>query len=212
MAPFWWWGGPSQQLMMLVPNDGRLEIEAVIGNKDVGFVETGQPAEVKIEAFTFTRYGLLHGVVREVSTDAVPEPRAEANASGTGTRSPGDEPTEVARSSLLVYASHIALEQTSMDINGRHMPLVPGTAVTAEIKTGERRVLDYLLSPLRQYAHDGLRERRRFAGLGFAKASLLAVAAVLYRAYFPPDHPGAISCPTFALSAAPSSRCPTKPD
>lgn len=150
---------PAQQLMMLVPLDGPLEIEAVIGNKDVGFVEAGQPTEVKVEAFTFTRYGLLHGLVREVSTDAVPEPRAEANGAGTGTRSPGDEPTEVARSSQLVYVSHITLEQTSMVINGRQMPLVPGMAVTAEIKTGDRRVLDYLLSPLRQHAHDGLRER-----------------------------------------------------
>ena len=62
---------PAQQLMVLVPADSHLEIEASVSNRDIGFVYAGQPAEIKIETFSFTRYGLLHGEVLSVSADAI---------------------------------------------------------------------------------------------------------------------------------------------
>ena len=63
---------PAEQLMVIVPDDTKLEIEATVLNKDVGFVHAGQPVEIKIEAFTFTRYGLLHGTVADLSRDTAP--------------------------------------------------------------------------------------------------------------------------------------------
>ena len=151
---------PAQQLMMVVPSGSALEVEAVISNKDVGFVTPGQLVEIKVETFTFTRYGLLQGVVREVSTDSVPDPHSSAQSAAThGTVSPADDMSQIDRPNQLVYIARISLDQTSMDIDGHQVSLSPGMAVTAEIKTGRRRVFDYLLSPLRQYAHDGLRER-----------------------------------------------------
>ena len=57
------------------------------------------------------------------------------------------------------YVAHIALDRTSLLVDGHAEPIAPGMAVTAEIKTGRRRVIDYLLAPLREYVHDGLRER-----------------------------------------------------
>ncbi|MFG1477011.1 HlyD family efflux transporter periplasmic adaptor subunit, partial [Xanthobacter agilis] len=93
---------PAQQLMVIVPRDGRLEIEAELMNRDVGFVHAGQEAEVKVEAFTYTRYGLLHGVVESVSRDAVtggPAPRpGEAAADETARQA--RQPTYVARLSV----------------------------------------------------------------------------------------------------------------
>src|SRR5512142_819738 len=62
---------PAQQLMVVVPADSRLEIEAMVPNKDIGFVRAGQPAEIKVDTFNFTRYGLLHGEVTDVSPDAI---------------------------------------------------------------------------------------------------------------------------------------------
>ena len=76
---------PAQTLMVIVPNGSKLEIEAILANRDAGFVHSGQPAEVKVEAFSYTRYGLLHGVVRSVSRDALrterdaPDPDRDPN-------------------------------------------------------------------------------------------------------------------------------------
>src|SRR5262249_26245695 len=62
---------PAQSLLMVVPSDSRLEIEAMVSNRDIGFVQPGQDAEIKIDTFNFTRYGLLHGRVLSVSQDAI---------------------------------------------------------------------------------------------------------------------------------------------
>ena len=62
---------PAQQLLVVVPLDTHLEIEAMVSNRDIGFVHEDQPAEVKIDTFSFTRYGLLHGQVISVSQDAI---------------------------------------------------------------------------------------------------------------------------------------------
>ena len=59
----------------------------------------------------------------------------------------------------LVYAARIGLERTQMQIEGKLVDLTPGMAVTAEIKTGSRRVIEYLLSPLLRYKQESLRER-----------------------------------------------------
>src|SRR5262249_34807763 len=79
---------PAQTLMVIVPRDSRLEIEAAVENKDIGFVAEGNPVEIKIETFNFTKYGLLHGTVLQLSRDAVvpergvqpPDPRQPATA------------------------------------------------------------------------------------------------------------------------------------
>jgi membrane fusion protein, hemolysin D len=62
---------PAQALMLIVPAETRLEIEAMISNRDIGFVEVGQDAAIKVDTFNFTRYGLMHGKVLTVSHDAI---------------------------------------------------------------------------------------------------------------------------------------------
>lgn len=57
--------------MSIVPAESHLEVEAMISNRDIGFVSAGQQAEVKIDTFNFTRYGLLQGKVINVSQDAI---------------------------------------------------------------------------------------------------------------------------------------------
>jgi hemolysin D len=61
----------AQMLMVVVPTDSRLEIEAMLSNRDIGFVQVGQNAEIKVDTFNFTKYGLLHGNVLSVSQDAI---------------------------------------------------------------------------------------------------------------------------------------------
>jgi hemolysin D len=151
---------PAQQLMVLVPADSRLEIEAMVSNKDIGFVQAGEPAEIKVDTFNFTKYGLLHGKVLNVSEDAIV--RDKANASGPGTSAGADTSPSAAGAGGgqdLTYSARVSLDRAAMDVDGRTVALAPGMAVTVEIKTGERRVIEYLLSPLLRYKQEALRER-----------------------------------------------------
>jgi hemolysin D len=148
---------PAQPLLVVVPSDSRLEIEALVSNSDIGFVRAGQEAEIKVDTFNFTRYGLLHGTVLSVSQDAVvrdrPQDRLGERALGVANE------TSEPKGQELNYSARISLDRTQMQIDDRMVNLSPGMAVTVEIKTGSRNILSYLLSPLRRYRHETLRER-----------------------------------------------------
>ena len=136
---------PAEALMVIVPSGGQVEIEASLSNKDIGFVTPGDPVEIKVDAFPFTRYGLVHGTVTDVSGDAVP---AEQGGSGI-----------VAGGQALVFRTRIAMAATTIQVNGQAVALSPGMTVTAEIRTGSRRMIEYLLAPLLRYRQESLRER-----------------------------------------------------
>ena len=143
---------PGQTLMLIVPRDGRLEVEAAVENKDIGFVAEGNPVEIKIETFNFTKYGLLQGVVTQLSRDAM---MPERSGSSADPRQPAAPPA----AQEPIYTARISLDREAMDIDGRIIALGPGMAVTAEIETGRRRVIEYLLSPVLKYSHESIRER-----------------------------------------------------
>jgi hemolysin D len=149
---------PAQQLMAIVPAGDGIEIEAMVPNKDIGFVHEGDPAEVKIDTFNFTKYGLLHGKVISVSQDAMVRDKAPAQVSAdkqSGQSSHTSEPP----GQELVYAARIRLDGTKIQVEDRMVELAPGMATTVEIKTGSRRVIEFLLSPILRYRHESLRER-----------------------------------------------------
>ncbi len=103
---------PAQTLLEVVPRDSHLEIEAAVNNQDVGFIHAGQQAEIKVETFSFTKYGLLHGRVLSVSADAVTRDRTgptPPDPSGAGDLKPQD----------LVYSARISLDRTTMDVDGK---------------------------------------------------------------------------------------------
>ncbi|HET7875520.1 MAG TPA: HlyD family type I secretion periplasmic adaptor subunit [Methylomirabilota bacterium] len=127
---------PAQPLMVIVPRDHPLEVEAWVENKDVGFVSPGQLVEVKIDTFPFTRYGTIPGRITVVSRDAVQQEKG-----------------------ALVYAARATLDRASIQVDGRAVPLLAGMAVSAEIKTGERRLIEFFLSPVLRSARESLRER-----------------------------------------------------
>ena len=127
---------PAQVLMLLVPNDQPMEIDARLENKDIGFVSAGQIVEVKVETFPYSRYGTLRGRVLHLSRDAINDDKVG-----------------------LTYLAKIQLEKSSIEVNGREVPLQAGMAVTAEINTGRRRVIEYLMSPLLEHVHESMRER-----------------------------------------------------
>jgi hemolysin D len=148
---------PAQSLLVVVPSESRLEIEAMVSNHDIGFVHAGQAVEIKVDTFNFTRYGLLHGQVLTVSQDAVIRDQQpdRSNDRRLGTQNDSSEP----KGQELNYSARISLDRTRMQIDDRMVNLSPGMAVTVEIKTGSRTILSYLLSPLLRYRQETLRER-----------------------------------------------------
>jgi hemolysin D len=147
---------PAQSLLVIVPSDTRLEIEAMISNRDIGFVEAGQGAAIKIDTFNFTRYGLLEGRVLSISQDAIIRDRPPER----GDRAPGSQhDSSEPNGQELSYSARISLDRTRMQVDDRLVSLSPGMAVTVEIRTGSRTILSYLLSPLQRYRHEIMRER-----------------------------------------------------
>jgi hemolysin D len=148
---------PAQALLVIVPSDSRLEIEAMVSNRDIGFVHAGQQTEIKIDTFNFTRYGLLHGEVLNVSQDAIirDQPQDRTGDRRLGAQNDSSEP----KGQELNYSARISLDRTKMQVHDRMVDLSPGMAVTVEIKTGSRTILSYLLSPLLRYQQEVLHER-----------------------------------------------------
>jgi hemolysin D len=148
---------PAQSLMVIVPSDSRLEIEAMVSNRDIGFVHIGDEVEIKVDTFDFTRYGLLHGKVLSISSDSIVRdvPTDKPADKSAGNASSSSEP----KGQELSYAARISLDRMQMQVEDKMVNLSPGMAVTAEIKTGSRRIISYLLSPLMKYREESLRER-----------------------------------------------------
>jgi hemolysin D len=148
---------PAQPLAVVVPADSRLEIEAMVSNHDIGFVHAGQEAEIKVDTFSFTRYGLLRGTVLDVSPDAITSDKSQDNK--TNDKSDPNGATSEPKGQQLSYAARVSLDRTQMQVDEVLVNLGPGMAVTVEIKTGSRRIISYVLSPLIRYRQEVLRER-----------------------------------------------------
>ncbi|WP_277588251.1 HlyD family type I secretion periplasmic adaptor subunit [Pseudomonas chlororaphis] len=126
----------AQPLMVIVPKDQPVEVEAMLENKDIGFVRPGQEVEIKVETFTFTKYGVVDGTVISISNDAIEDEKRG-----------------------LLYSTRIRLKENSIRVGDKHIFLSPGMAVRAEVKTDRHKVIDYFLSPLKRYADESFKER-----------------------------------------------------
>lgn len=127
---------PAQELMKVVPEEGGVEVEALFLNKDIGFIQPGQSAEIKVDTFNFTKYGVIDAELSDLSNDAIQDEKLG-----------------------LVYRAHLAPVWSDLNVNGKGIKLTPGMTVTAEVKTGQRRVIEFFLSPLLRYKQESLGER-----------------------------------------------------
>lgn len=108
---------PAEQLMMLIPKDDTLEVEAWVLNKDIGFVNEGQRAEIKVDAFPFTKYRTIDGDLLTLSNDAV-------QLEDIG----------------YVFSARVSMGKSTIDVGNKLVNLSPGMSVSIEIKTGQRRM------------------------------------------------------------------------
>ena len=127
---------PAEALLVVVPKNQLLEVEARVLNKDIGFVRAGQAVTVKVESFPFTRYGVIPGAVTSISNDAIADEKLG-----------------------LYYSARVRLGSSKMNIDGKDVLLSPGMAVTAEVTTGTRRLIDFVLSPVTAHVNESARER-----------------------------------------------------
>lgn len=144
----------AQSLMKIVPSAVAVEFEAMIENKDIGFVHEGQQVALKVDAFDYTKYGTLAARITQVSKDA--QDGSEALAGASEARATGDRPRTPGP---MMYAVKVVSPQTQMMVEGVNRPLGLGMSGTIEVKTGSRRVIEYLLSPLVQHVKESLGER-----------------------------------------------------
>ncbi|MEM6603806.1 MAG: HlyD family type I secretion periplasmic adaptor subunit [Pseudomonadota bacterium] len=127
---------PAQPVLVIVPEDAPLEAEVTYLNKDIGFIETGQDVHIKIASFPYTKYGMIDGTVSVVSGDAIEDEKLG-----------------------FVYKGRVKIHQSTIRVGKKDVPLVPGMQVTAEIKTDERRLIEYFLSPIMVHTDQAFRER-----------------------------------------------------
>ena len=127
-------------------------------NRDIGFVNVGQDAAVKIESFPYTRYGAIHAHVVPIARDAIPEPDAAA-IEGDPARPPTRPASPAQRTQNLVFPVVLKPDAASIAVDGVDQPLTSGMAVTVELKTGARRMLEYLFAPVVEVASKAMRER-----------------------------------------------------
>lgn len=120
-----------------VASGSTLTAKVEIANQDKGFVRPGQPVRVKMEAFPFTRHGTLDATVAVLGADAQID----------------------SRTGQATFPAYLALASNSLKVEGRPVAVTPGMNLMAEIKTGRRRVIDYLLSPVQAALDESLRER-----------------------------------------------------
>ena len=127
---------PGTPLMVIVPSSGPVEVDAMLDNMDVGFVHEGQEVTVKIDTFNYNKYGVVKGVVTSLSKDAIEDEQHQYK-----------------------YAARVHLDTNKINVGDRWVSLTPGMTVRAEIKTDQRRVISYFLSPLHRYLSESIRER-----------------------------------------------------
>jgi membrane fusion protein, hemolysin D len=140
---------PGTVLMTVVPVDDAMVAEVWVSNLDAGSVGAGQPVKVKLTAYPFQRYGMIEGVVEQVSPDASELPAAQ-NENKRDAAQPGTP---------LGYRALVALKTPYLERDGVRHSLSSGMQVTAEINLGSRTVLEYLLSPVRKTLQEAGRER-----------------------------------------------------
>jgi hemolysin D len=127
---------PAQTLMMVVPEDVPIVAEVWIANKDIGFVQAGQSVEIKVETYNFQKFGTVSAVVTQISPDATED-----------------------KEKGLVYRAELAIIKNNINLDGNTVYLSPGMAVSAEIKTQRKRIIEFFLEPFRKYRSEAFRER-----------------------------------------------------
>ncbi|MCW6511423.1 HlyD family type I secretion periplasmic adaptor subunit [Lichenifustis flavocetrariae] len=151
----------GQPLMVIVPSTKALEVMALVQNQDIGFIKVGQEVVLKVDAFPFSHYGTLKGTVKRISNEAVDSQEATASSDASTLARPINNSALSGNQKVqnLVYPVTVEMDKTIINADGKNVPLLPGMMVTAEIQTGDRRVIQYALAPIWEASSQAAHER-----------------------------------------------------
>lgn len=127
---------PAEKLAFIVPENSPLLIKAVLLSKDAGFIAENMAASIKIDTFSFQKYGTIDGKVTQVSKDSIEDEHLG-----------------------LVYEVYVAPEKNTLIVDGVETPISAGMSVTAEVKVGKRRIIEFFTYPLIKYLDEGVSVR-----------------------------------------------------
>jgi hemolysin D len=127
---------PAEKLITIIPKNAPLLIKATVQNQDIGFIAKAMEAEVKIDTYDFQKYGLIHGNVKHIADDAIEDEKLGP-----------------------VYEIAITPINTTLKGEGKTLPIHAGMSVTAELKVGKRRVIEFFIYPMIKYLDEGLSVR-----------------------------------------------------
>ena len=127
---------PAEKLITIVPKDVPLQIKATVENKDIGFIKEGMRVAIKIDTFNFQRFGLIDGNVTKIGANAIEDKKLG-----------------------MIYEVFIKPQKTSLMVEGEERYLIPGMSATAELKVGQRRIIELFVYPLIKYFNEGVSVR-----------------------------------------------------
>jgi len=127
---------PAEVLVQVIPKNTVLKVKAKILNRDIGFVHVNQPVRVKLDSFNFIKYGAINGRISRIAKAAILDEELGP-----------------------VYEALIQLDRDFIDVEKHPVKLIPGMTVTADIFTGERHLIEYVLTPVMRYQDEVMRER-----------------------------------------------------
>jgi hemolysin D len=127
---------PAQELVAVIPKNAPMQLKAIVENKDIGFIKRGMEAAIKIDTYDYQKYGLLKGEVQKISPNAIEDKKLG-----------------------LIYEVYIEPKKNYLEVDGEKRYLIPGMSATAELKVGERRIIEFFIYPLIKYYKEGVSVR-----------------------------------------------------
>jgi len=127
---------PGEELLSILPDDDKLLLDVKVLNRDIGFIQEGMSAKVKVNTFPFQEFGTIDGTVTHISPNAT-----------------------VDENLGLVFRAHIELTETTIPVRGQAVELVPGMAATGDIVTRQKSVLTFLTEPITRRFSDAFSVR-----------------------------------------------------
>ena len=137
----------AQPIVGIVPEGTPLEVNAIVMNKDVGYVKEGQRCVIKVDTFDFQKYGTIEGKVEGVNPYSMEEKENKERNKEAENES-GGYPIRVKMLAEILKTK-----------NGDTYKIKPGMSVTAEVNVGKRRVIEFFLFPIIRYLDEGLKVR-----------------------------------------------------
>jgi hemolysin D len=127
---------PAEKLLSIVPVDAPLVVKATVSNNDIGFIKEEMQVSIKIDTFDFQKYGIVNGVVDKISKDSIDDPKLGP-----------------------VYDVYITPLNKSLIIEGKPVLISSGMSLSAEIKVGKRRIIEFFIYPMIKYWNQAITVR-----------------------------------------------------